>query len=340
MREYAKVAPQFWIGRTGQELRHFGPKVQLVALYLLTGPQATMLGLYYLPLPLIAHETALSTQEVMKVLERLAEVGFAYYDRRTEFIWVPEMARYQIGERLDPADNRVKAVHKGFADLPDNPYLSAFYDKYQRAYHLPLRRASEAPSQLLQSLSGAPSKPLPSQEHEQEHEQAHEQEQEGEQEQDARLASPLEAVDCSLIPPPAAPDDTPWGTPEALIALYNRSIPRGHPRVIKRSPARLAKARKYLALFPDQAFWAQVFHAIGESAFLRGEKPTPQHKGFRADFDWLLSQREDDTENCVKVAEGRYRDHGRESLHGPALSATARHNLAVLEDYKRKKGLE
>jgi hypothetical protein len=176
MREYAKIAPQFWIGQTGQELRRFGPKVQLVALYLITGPHATMLGLYYLPLPLIGHETALSSQEVKKVLQRLAEVGFAYYDLRTEYIWVPEMARFQIGERLDPADNRVKAVHKAFDELPNNPFLSAFYDKYQRAYHLPLRRTSEAPSQFLRSSSEAPSRPLPSQEHKQEHQQEQEHE--------------------------------------------------------------------------------------------------------------------------------------------------------------------
>jgi hypothetical protein len=338
MREYAKVAPQFWIGRTGQALRRLGPNVQLVALYLITSPQATMLGLYYLPLPLIGHETGLSRQEVKRVLQRLAEVGFAYYDPCTEYIWVPQMARFQIGERLDPQDNRVKAVHKAFAELPENPFLTAFYDQYHRAYHLPLRRTSEAPSQGLRSSSEAPSRPLLSQEHEQEHEQQHEQE--GEENQDVRPASPLDAADCSLVLPPAASDDSPWGTPEALIALYNRSVPPDHPRVIKCSPARLAKARTYLALFPDRAFWAQVFHAVGESAFLRGQTPTPRHKGFRADFDWLLSQGKDGTENCVKVAEGRYRDHGRESLHEPALSATARHNLAVLEDYKRKKGLD
>jgi hypothetical protein len=38
MRDYAKIAPQFWIGSTGK------------------APHANMLGIYYLPPIFIAHE--------------------------------------------------------------------------------------------------------------------------------------------------------------------------------------------------------------------------------------------------------------------------------------------
>ena len=77
MRDYAKVAPQFWIGETGRELRTMGPETQVLALYLITSPHANMLGLYYLPLPLMAHETGLSAQGTLKALARLSEAGFA-----------------------------------------------------------------------------------------------------------------------------------------------------------------------------------------------------------------------------------------------------------------------
>ena len=57
MRDYGKVSPHFWIGRTGKELRQAGPESQLVALYLLTSPHANMIGLYYMPLTFLSHET-------------------------------------------------------------------------------------------------------------------------------------------------------------------------------------------------------------------------------------------------------------------------------------------
>lgn len=60
MRDYGKVSPHFWIGRTGKELRQAGPESQLVALYLLTSPHANMIGLYYMPLAFLSHETGLS----------------------------------------------------------------------------------------------------------------------------------------------------------------------------------------------------------------------------------------------------------------------------------------
>ena len=55
MRDYATVAPQFWLGKTGRELRRQGAEAQVVSFYLMTSPHANMLGLYYLPILYIAH---------------------------------------------------------------------------------------------------------------------------------------------------------------------------------------------------------------------------------------------------------------------------------------------
>ena len=60
MRDYAKVSPQFWIGKTGKAIKKAGPEATIVALYLMTCPHANMIGLYYVPLMYIAHETGLS----------------------------------------------------------------------------------------------------------------------------------------------------------------------------------------------------------------------------------------------------------------------------------------
>jgi hypothetical protein len=93
-----------------------------------------------------------------------------------------------------------------------------------------------------------------------------------------------------------------------LVELYNRFVPDGHPRVTRLSPARRDKARKYLALFPDQKFWIRAMSEIRLSPFLRGLRNGPGHGTFKADFDWLLARGKDGTENVVKVAEGRYRE--------------------------------
>ncbi len=57
MREYGKVAPSFWTGKTGKLIRDLGYEARIVATHLLTGPQTNWIGLYYLSLPSLAHET-------------------------------------------------------------------------------------------------------------------------------------------------------------------------------------------------------------------------------------------------------------------------------------------
>jgi hypothetical protein len=103
----------------------------------------------------------------------------------------------------------------------------------------------------------------------------------------------------------SAPD--PLMTPEEFVALYNRWAPPGHPRVRRLSPARREKALRYLRQFQHRAFWVQVFRELALSTLLtRGGGPGHEH--FRGDLDWLLTRGKDGTENCVKTAEGKYRD--------------------------------
>ena len=111
MRDYGKITPAFWCGGTGRQLRGQAD-LQRVALYLVTGPSANMIGLYYLPLPTLQHEVGISKQRALKALRKLSEIGFADYDTVSEYVWVREMARFQIGESLKPNDNQVRGVEK------------------------------------------------------------------------------------------------------------------------------------------------------------------------------------------------------------------------------------
>jgi hypothetical protein len=95
MRDYGKVSPHFWIGRTGKELRQAGPESQLVALYLLTSPHANMIG-FITCLAFLSHETGLTIEGARKGLNSAIEAGLWKYDDHSEM----------VGHRNGNASNR------------------------------------------------------------------------------------------------------------------------------------------------------------------------------------------------------------------------------------------
>jgi hypothetical protein len=137
MRAYAKVHPHFWVGKTGRALRQAGGQAQLMALYLISNPHATMLGIYYLPIPMLAHGLCLTPEEAVSTLQTLAELDFCTFDEESEYIWVHEMARFQVAARLKPGDNRILGIARQLEFLPDLPFIPAFYTRYQQAFRLP-----------------------------------------------------------------------------------------------------------------------------------------------------------------------------------------------------------
>lgn len=161
MRDYGKVAPTFWTGDTGRILRQMGRDEQLLALFLITGPNSNMIGLYHLPLAIICHYLKWDTKGALEGLKRISEGGFCHYDKACELIWIPEMAAHQLGEPLPPKDNRIKAIIKEWTYWRKSNFYMDFYRRYKDSYHLP------KPS----PLQGASRKPLRSQEQEQEQEQ-------------------------------------------------------------------------------------------------------------------------------------------------------------------------
>jgi hypothetical protein len=160
MREYGKIAPTFWTGETGKKIRKKGLIARVVACYLLTAPGSNMLGTYYLPLVVMSHEVGISIEEASKALASLSEVDFAHYDDESEYVFVLNMARYQIGERLNENDKRVTGIKNQLETLRKTPFFNQFLNRYREAFHLQDISPSEASS-----------KPHRSQEQEQEQEQ-------------------------------------------------------------------------------------------------------------------------------------------------------------------------
>lgn len=151
MRDFAKVAPQFWIGKTAKEIRRFGRDCQVVAMYLITCPSASALGLYYLPIPTLSHETGIPAQGALKALQRLSEAGFCHYDPAAEWVFVPKMARFQIGGRLELKDNRVKWIRRELEAFGKSPFLNDFLKLYRDDFHLQDVSPSEVPSEAPRS---------------------------------------------------------------------------------------------------------------------------------------------------------------------------------------------
>lgn len=174
MREYSKVFPQIWIGKTGKELKQRGIETQLLAHYLISSPHANMVGVYYLPLAYVSHETGLSIDAVQKAFENLIDLDFCTYDGEKEYVWVHTMGRFQVAEELNPRDNMVKNVNSYFRKLPKLRFLNKFYEKYKKRFCLKKEKKQET------FLEGA-SKGLRSQEQEHEQESEHEKDQEGEE---------------------------------------------------------------------------------------------------------------------------------------------------------------
>ncbi len=137
MRNYATVSPAFWTGETGRQLRAMGPEAVMVALYLMTSPHSNMIGLYYLPLVALCHETGLGRNAVFAALQKIESVEFAFYDEAGEVAWVPEMARYQIGEVLAEKDKKRAAVLREIGQQRKSRFFGEFVERYGEGFNLP-----------------------------------------------------------------------------------------------------------------------------------------------------------------------------------------------------------
>jgi hypothetical protein len=135
MRQYGTVSPLFWTGKTGRKLRADRDS-QVIALYLMTNPHSHQTGLYYLPLMYLANEVGIPTEGARKALLTLAEDDFCRYDEVTEWVWVCEMAAWQIGTDLKDTDKRALGVQQYVESAPLLPFTKAFIERYKADFHL------------------------------------------------------------------------------------------------------------------------------------------------------------------------------------------------------------
>jgi hypothetical protein len=144
---FRSIESSFWTDPTVKAL----PKdAKYLFLYLITGQQAHLSGIYYLPRVTAAHETGLSAPEVDRILDTLSQVGLVRIDQKLELVWVVNMLHYQgCGEKSHrAAANQLYQLH-GSALIPE------FIKRYPsvRKYYKPKKakendRVSDSPSQV------------------------------------------------------------------------------------------------------------------------------------------------------------------------------------------------
>lgn len=162
MRKFASIPPRVW----QVDLKAVRGDFEALAVHyhLTTSGHASMLGLYYLPLPYLAHELGCPLEGASKGLASLIQAQICSYDHDRDLVWVHEMASDQIAPQLSPKDKRVKGIADQLAMLPICPITLAFYEKYRLPFHLYDERSLEEFELSVPARQEAPSKPLRSKE--------------------------------------------------------------------------------------------------------------------------------------------------------------------------------
>lgn len=285
MRDYAKVSPKFWTGETGQELARRGSEAVIVAMYLMTSPHSNMLGVFHQPVLYMAEETGLPPEGAWKGLNACIEAGFCAYDPASKWVWVFEMASYQIGAFLEEKDKRCKGIQKDYAALPNVPFLGPFFDRYEEHFHLTNRREfTEKPKGLpmvLVSPLQAPSKP--------------------------RTGAGEGAGEGTGKPTASSPAKLPTAPVAEIIEVYHHALPtlpkvrlhtKDRVKAIRRTwewvlttnrpdgTPRATTAKEALEWFRD------YFERASVNDFLMGRTPKRgEHESWKCDLDFLLTDR-------------------------------------------------
>lgn len=101
-------------------------------------------------------------------------------------------------------------------------------------------------------------------------------------------------------------------TPEDLVAGWNEiCVPAGLAKVIsldairrKKALERIRESYKHARAYGESVedFWGHVFTKVSKSAWCRGQRPSPGHENWRADFDFVIH----DSTRPLKAREGKY----------------------------------
>lgn len=142
-RSYAKIFTGKWRSRSFRTLRG-NPWAIVLQDYLMSCPASEMSGVFYMPKYLIEGELGIPHDELENAIRILEEADFCrFYD--DEYVFVFNMARYQIADALSPDDNRWKSLMRDIEEMPDNirrEFIIRYNDDFNLGYRI-IRKAAE-----------------------------------------------------------------------------------------------------------------------------------------------------------------------------------------------------
>lgn len=315
--EYSRMSKSAWISSTGRALRG-KTEAQVLYAYLVYNTHANMFGLYYLPKTFISYELGQTTKFIDNGLKELAKVGFAYYDNKTEYVFVVEMAHWQVGE-MHGGDRRITTANKYYASLMTNPFLGMFYNRYQDELSLttPLRvhdchidtcpcrfdkiRYDSIRSSVTDTATDFFSSSL--------------------EEKELKTKEILKTKEEELqivVEERKFSDD-----PQNLVDLWNKHAPVKLPRKRKPNETVVKLINSAYKQLPNREDWEEIMSEYHLSAYLRNEVSdyaTPN-------FEWLLDKHKSGVENYILVQGQKYRDkntNGYNNLMQKNLAAAAK----------------
>ena len=136
---YRSLETYFW---TDPVVREFDPDAKLLFLYLLTSPHSHLSGLYYMPMPILLHETGLPADRLNKAIDTLS-VGYRIkVDVANELVWVVNMLNYQPNSPkiLACVGKHLQCLHKS----PLVKELLGYYDNLEIPYRYPIDRLTSS----------------------------------------------------------------------------------------------------------------------------------------------------------------------------------------------------
>lgn len=142
-RSYAKIFTGKWRSRSFRTLRG-NPWAIVLQDYLMSCPASEMSGVFYMPKYLIEGELGIPHDELENAIKILEEADFCrFYD--DEYVFVFNMARYQIADALSPDDNRWKSLMRDIEEMPDNirrEFIIRYNEDFNLGYQI-IRKAAE-----------------------------------------------------------------------------------------------------------------------------------------------------------------------------------------------------
>lgn len=161
---YANVKDTIFTGATGRELRRHPATVREVQFWLTCGPGRDPFGIFPFEPALVAPQLGAgrTLKHILEAVEVLDGLDFCHWDPQSQYVWVVEMAHHQFLTPLKLVDNRCRTAQKWYRELPRNPFLGPWFDRYELDFHLAagdgaVERREGSPSE---GAGGGASKPL------------------------------------------------------------------------------------------------------------------------------------------------------------------------------------